>query len=261
MESEIKSGIIGRSIDSIRFYLTRAQKIKTAWMFLLSLSSSVLDVVGLASLIPVMLVAAEPGGVLKNKYFASIFHLLHFESERNFLLFLIAALLVFFLVKNLFSVWVNYVQTKLTAEIGVTITESQLAKYLNFPFWDFNDLGSVGLINSVLNIPAAYVGGVLRTLIVVFSEGIIITVIVVSILIYKPLLIGLLAIILAPTMLLTYRSLRTRSQRLGDGLNRLRPISFAISNNLFTGFVELKLANKQDRLRDDLVRNQRSIQG
>jgi ABC-type multidrug transport system fused ATPase/permease subunit len=261
MKNEVERGIVSRSIDSIRYYLTRSQKVKTAWMFVLSLAASVLDVAGLASLIPVMLVAAEPGGVLKNKYFAYLFHLLSFQSERNFLLFLIAALLVFFLLKNLFSVWVNYVQAKLTAEIGVTITESQLNKYLNFPFWDFNDLGSVGLINSVLNVPAGYVSGVLRILVGVFSEGIIVAVIVVSILIYKPLLIGLLAIILGPAMLLTYRALRSRSQRVGDSLNKLRPISFSISNNLFTGFVELKLANKQDRLRDELIHNQRGIQG
>lgn len=261
MKREIQKGILSRSIDSMRYYLTRPQKVKTAWMFVLSLISSVLDVAGLASLIPVMLVAAEPGGALKNKYFAFVFNFLHFESERSFLLVLIAALLLFFLLKNLFSVWVNYVQTRLTADIGVTITESQLAKYLHLPFWNFNDLGSVDLINNVLHIPAGYVSGILRPLIVVFSEGIIITVIVVSILVYKPMLIGLLAIILVPTMLLTYRALRNRSQQVGDSLNKLRPISFSISNNLFNGFVELKLANKQGQLRDELIRNQQNIQG
>jgi len=260
MEGVLENGIINRSIGSVRYYLTRPQKVKAVWMFLLSLISSVLDVAGLASLIPVMLAAAEPGGILKNKYFAYIFNLFSFHAERNFLFFLIAGLLVFFLLKNIFSVWVNHVQVKLTAEIGVTITKSQLSKYLNFPFWYFNDLGSAILINNVLNIPISYVAGILRVLIVVFSEGIIIAVIVVSILLYKPLLIGLLAAILGPTMLITYRALRARSQRVGDELNRLRPISFATSNNLFTGFVELKLADKQITLGDALVDNQRTIQ-
>jgi ABC-type multidrug transport system fused ATPase/permease subunit len=260
MESVLNNGIINRSISSVRYYLTRPQKIKTVWMFLLSLISSVLDVAGLASLIPVMLAAAEPGGILRNKYFAYVFNLLGFHTERSFLLFLIAALLIFFLLKNVFSVWVNHVQVKLTAEIGVTITKSQLSKYLNFPFWYFNDLGSANLINNVLNIPIGYVAGILRVLIVVFSESIIIAVIVVSILVYKPLLIGLLAAILGPTMFITYRALRVRSQRVGDELNKLRPVSLATSNNLFTGFVELKLADKQTQLGDELVSNQRTIQ-
>jgi len=260
MESKPKGGVISRSIESIRYYLTRSQKVKVSWMFLLSLMSSVLDVAGLASLIPVMLVAAEPGGVLKNKYFSYIYYLANFQSERSFLLMLIVALFVFFLLKNLFSIWVNYVQVKLTAEIGIIVTHSQLSKYLNFPFWYFNDLGSVNLINNVLNVPAGYVGGILRTLVVVFSESIIIAVIIISILIYKPLLIGLLALILGPTMLFTYRGLRTRSQYVGDELHKLRPASIAISNNLFTGFVELKLADKQGQLQEALIRNQRNIQ-
>lgn len=253
-------GIIKYSIDSIKFYLRPAEKRKAVGMFVLLLVTSFLDVIGLASLVPVMMVAAEPGGVHKSRLFAPVYEALHFESERNFLLALIVAVFLFFLFKNLFSTWVNYMQTKFTAKLGLEIVSTQLNKYLHFPFWDFNNLGSSNLINSALEMPKYYVGMVVRPLFVLFSEVAIVVVIVIGILLYKPVLLGLLAFVLVPTTLLTYRALRLRSQAIGDRVNQLRPVSYSIIGDLFTGFVELKLAHKQYRFRDRLLENQREMQ-
>lgn len=256
----MNTGIIRYSLNSIRYYLTMPQKRKAIWMFGLLLASSFLDVVGLASLVPVMMVAAEPGGIQKSKYFGPVYTIMGFESEKTFLLVLIVTVFIFFLFKNLFSTWVNYLQTSFTAEVGLSIIQTQLRKYLDFPFWYFNDLGSANLINSTLQVPSTYVNMILRPLFVFFSEVAVVLVIVVSILVYKPLLLVILAFVLAPTTLLTYRALRARSQVIGSAINALRPVSFGLINDLFTGFVELKLANRQPRFRDRLVENQREIQ-
>lgn len=229
-------------------------------MFVLLLVTSFLDVIGLASLVPVMMVAAEPGGVEKSRFFAPVYHALHFESERSFLLTLIVAVFLFFLFKNLFSTWVNYMQTDFTTKLGLNIVRSQLNKYLHFPFWDFNHLGSANLINSALEVPRYYVAMVIRPLFVLFSEVAVVLVIVIGILIYKPLLLGLLGFVLVPTTLLTYRVLRARSQAIGTRVNELRPISYGVIGDLFTGFVELKLADKQYQFRDRLMANQRELQ-
>lgn len=256
----MKKGIIGYSVASIIYYLDPAGKRNSVVMFLLLLLTSVLDVVGLASLVPVMMVAAEPGGVQKSKLFAPVFQTLHFESERSFLLALIASVFLFFLFKNLFSTWVNYMQTRFTTSLGLKIVNTQIDKYLHFPFWNFNHLGSANLISSALEMPRYYISMVVRPLFILFSEVAIVFVIVISILLYKPILLGLLAFVLVPTTLLTYRALRTRSQAIGDRVTELRPISYSIIGDMFIGFVELKLANKQYRFRDRLLENQREIQ-
>ena len=256
----MKKGIIRYSLASIVYYLDAAEKRKSIVMFILLLFTSVLDVVGLASLVPVMMVAAEPGGVQKSRLFAPIFRALHFESERNFLMVLIGSVFLFFLFKNIFSTWVNYMQTRFTTSLGLKIVSTQIEKYLHFPFWNFNHLGSANLINSALEIPRYYVSMVVRPLFILFSEVAIVVVIVLSILLYKPVLLGLLAFVLVPATLLTYRALRTRSQAIGERVNELRPGSYGVINDIFVGFVELKLAHKQYRFRDRLLDNQREIQ-
>ncbi|MBF9236755.1 ABC transporter ATP-binding protein [Hymenobacter sp. BT683] len=256
----MKGGIIARSLNSIRYYLTPSQKRKALWMMVLLLITSFLDVLGLASLVPVMMVAAEPGGVQKSKLFSPVYNFFEFESERTFLLYLIIIIFVFFLVKNAFSTWVNYMQNRFVANIALTVIKSQINKYINFPFWYLNDLGSPNLMHSTVNIPGNFVGGIMRPLFIFFSEVAIVLVTVISIILYKPLLFGILALVLVPTTLLTYRALRNRSQMIGSEIHRLRPISQGIIGDLFTGFVEIKLANKQHRFRDSLLNNQEKVQ-
>ena len=254
------SGIISYSLRSVSWYLNAKQKRQAVVQFGLLLLSSVLDVFGLATLVPVLLVAAEPSGVQHSRFFNPIYQGLGFTSERTFLVALIIALLVFFLLKNVFSTWINYIQARFTADVGLSIVRSQLRKYLHLPFWNFADLGSAKLINSTLQVPSTYVNMVLRPLFVFFSELTVIIVIAVAILIYKPVLIAVLVVVLLPATLLTYRALRTRSQNIGNRLNELRPASFSIISDLFSGFVELKLANRQSYFAERLLKNQSTVQ-
>ncbi|GAB3228083.1 ABC transporter ATP-binding protein [Hymenobacter seoulensis] len=254
------TGIIGFSFKSILHYLTSSQQREAIWMFVLLLISSFLDVIGLAALVPVMMVAAEPGGIQKNEIILFVFNTLNFSSEKYFLIFLIVSIFIFFLFKNLFSAWVNYLQTLFTAKVGLQVTETQLNKYLHFPFWHFNDLGSSSLVNNIIYVPSSYVNGIIRPIFVLLSEVCIVIVIVIGILLYKPFLLFILGVVLLPTTLLTYKALRGKSQKIGDRLNALRPETMSIVNDLFTGFVELKLANKQYAFRDAAIAKQREVQ-
>ena len=256
----MSENIVVLALKSASYYLDNSQRRKAIWMFILLLMTSFLDVLGLASLVPVMMVAAEPGGVEKSRVFSVIYHAFDFQSERNFLLMLILLVFLYFLFKNLFSTWVNYQQTDFTTKVGLNIIQTQINKYINFPFWEFNHLGSAKLIHSALELPGYFIAFVIRPLFVLFSEIAVVIVVVLGILVYKPLLLLLLAIVLLPTTLLTYRALRLRSLAIGNRINLLRPISYGVIGDLFTGFVELKLAHKQYAFRDKLLKNQLELQ-
>ena len=248
--------IIKLTLTSLNYYLSPQQRRQAFIQFGLLLFSSVLDVFGLAALVPVLLVAAEPGGVQQSRFFQPIYQAFGFTSERSFLVVVIVAMLVFFLLKNVLTTWINYMQARVTSAIGQHITGSQLDKYLNLPFWYFTDFGSANLINNTLSVPGNYVGLALRPLFMFFSELTVIVVIVIAVLIYNPILILVLALILGPTAWLTYRSLRVRAQVIGNQLDALRVMSVATITDLFSGFVELKLAARQQRFAERLLANQ-----
>jgi len=229
-------------------------------MLFLLLVSSVLDVFGLASLVPVIMAASHPGSVTGNKYAFWIYQQLGFHTEKSFLVFLITAIFLLFLFKNVFSTLISYQQAKFTARLALQVISNQFQKHINLPYLLFNEIGSPKLMDSTLNIPAAFVNGIIRQLFIFFSEVIIVFLVVLGMLIYQPILIIILAVVLVPSMMLIYRVLRARVHKVGVALSILRPISYGSLVESFIGFIELKLAGKQQKFKQNLLDNQEAIQ-
>ncbi|WP_426060614.1 ABC transporter ATP-binding protein [Hymenobacter sp. B1770] len=256
----MKEGVVLRSLNSIRYYLTPQDKRKAIVMFALLLISSVLDVFGLASLVPVIIAASRPGSILQNEHALWLYNKLGFNTEVNFLIFIILNILLFFLVKNLFSTFINYQQTRFTAHIALKVIDRQFQKHINLPFLLFNEVGSSNLINSTLNVSNDYVYGIIRPLFIFFSELIIVILVVIGMLLYQPILFLILGLVLVPTMSFIYWGLRNRVENLGTTLSSLRPISLSALSESFVGFIELRLAGKQTKFMQRLLNNEEKYQ-
>ncbi|GGK57911.1 ABC transporter ATP-binding protein [Rufibacter glacialis] len=252
--------IVVKALKGISYYLNKSEKRYAFFTFLLLLLASILDVFGLASLVPVIMAASTPSLISSNKYLAYVYEALNFQSEKLFLIFLIVGIFVFFLLKNMFTTWISYKQVKFTSEIAIKIINRQFTKYSNLPFWHFANEGSAKLVNNVLNVPQFFVNGVIRPTFTLLSEVTIILVIILGILIYQPVLFVILIGVLGPSAILTYQLLKKRSAHIGFQLNALRPISYGILSNTFNGFVELKLANKIGDFRNQFVSAQKKTQ-
>ncbi|KAA5548330.1 ABC transporter ATP-binding protein [Adhaeribacter rhizoryzae] len=256
----MSKGIVQKALESISYYLTVEEKRYAIFLFVLLIFSSILDVFGLASLVPLIMAASTPELITKNRYLAPVYHFFNFPNEKIFLLALIICVFLFFLFKNLFTTWINYKQVRFTAGVALIIIQRQFNKYLNLPFWDFNNIGSAKLINNVLNLPQGYVSGIIRPIFNFFAEVAIIIVIILGILIYEPLLFIILLLVLAPSAIGTYQMLKNRSEIIGRNINQLRPPSLRIISNTFNGFVELKLADKIFEFRNRFFQNQKKVQ-
>ncbi|AYA37194.1 ABC transporter ATP-binding protein [Hymenobacter oligotrophus] len=256
-----KENVIGQALRSLLYYLAPADKRQAAIMFLFLIIASLLDVFGLASLVPVVMLASAPGSVEKTRWSAWLYNQMNFESEKSFLIFLIIAIFVFFLVKNVFTSWINYKQVRFTAYVALKIVDNQFQKYTGLPFWKFQEMGTARMVNDALVMPNSYLNGVIRQLFIFLSEIIIVFVVVLGILLYQPALFVILLVTLVPTTLLTYRALKNRSQQVGQQIDANRPKAYGMVIDTFAGFVELKLANKLSRFRNRVYENQGYLQG
>ncbi|GAB3288144.1 ABC transporter ATP-binding protein [Hymenobacter tenuis] len=258
--SLFKGNIVNEALINVLSYLDRKEKIKAIWMFFLLIIGSLLDVFGLASLVPIIMAASEPGSVFKNKYALYIYENFGFSSEKIFLLSIIVSILLFFILKNVFVTLINYQQVKFTAKIGVRVVQHQYDKYLNIPYYDFLEVGTSTLTHNILALPMTLVSQVIRNLFTYFSEVLIISVICIGIFVYQPMLMFILLAVLAPTTILTYRFLKNRSSVIGSQLDKLRPVSYGLMMDVFSGFVELKLSKKHKYFKDKLLSKQIEIQ-
>lgn len=256
----LKQNILAAAISSILRYLSPAEKKRATLMFLLQIFTSFLDVFGLASLIPVVTLASRPGSIMEHRWSAFLYNAGGFQSETAFFVVAVLVIFVFFLAKNVFISWINYMQVRFTADVSLKIIDSQFVKYVGLPFWKFQEIGTFEVVNEVLTVPNAYLNGIIRQVFVLLSEIVIVVIVILGILFYQPLLFVILGVTLVPSALLTYRVLRNRSQELGRQRDLQAPKAYGIVSDTFSGYVELKLANKLPLFRERINENQRLMQ-
>ncbi|NVO85913.1 ATP-binding cassette domain-containing protein [Hymenobacter terrestris] len=260
MKDFLQKGIIGVSLKSVFFYLSSKEKKKASFIFILLISSSLVEIFGIASLVPVILTASDPNKVKESWFFGSIYDYIGFESHQKFVLFICATLVIFFIIKNAFVLMVNLVQVKFTEKLAVKIVDSQYDKYQYLPYDMFSRLETSSLVNNILAVPVAFVNGVIRQLFLFFSEVFIIVIVILGMILYNPGLFLITMIVIFPAIALSYLPVRSMAQKIGARIDVLRPISYTSLANLFAGMVEIKIAGKQKRFKKILIDGESEIQ-
>lgn len=248
---------LGLAIKSLRMHLNESQKRKMFLMIILIFISAMMDVFGLASILPLVKLATEPEVIRSNEYLNAIYTGLNFESDKSFLLFMILSVLGFFIFKSAFGIFVNYLETRFSANIAHSITRKQFNKYFNMDFHRFSSLKSSVMIHHILNNPLSYVTWVVMPFIMLISEIFIVALIISGIAIYDIKLFGFIAIIIGPATWLIYAVLRNRITNIGEEMNKLQPQSMGALTQTIGGYIDIKLANKETYYRDVFLNVQR----
>jgi ATP-binding cassette, subfamily B, bacterial PglK len=248
-----RSGALKKTIASLRIHLTGPQKRQMAALLILILISAIFDVFGLASILPLVKLAAEPASIHQYQSLQFLYDTLQFSSDKNFMLFLILSVLVFFIIKSAFGFFVNYLQTVFSSKVAYHITRKQFVKYFNLDFHQFTSAKSSVITHHVINNPISYVTWVLMPFIMLISEAFIVLLIVTGIAIYDARLLLFIVIAIGPASYLIYALLKNRSTAIGNEMNRLFPQLLATLQQTIGGYIDIKLADREKFYRDKFL--------
>ncbi|HKR05787.1 MAG TPA: ABC transporter ATP-binding protein [Bacteroidia bacterium] len=248
------------SFRSIREHLSAPQKNKLKWLSVLIFISALLDVFGLASILPVISVATKPALIHSNRFLKPIYEGLHFHNEENFLLFLIVMLLGFFVFKSAFGLFVTFVQVKLTSEIGVYLSKHQFSKYFSLNYNEFKTLKTADISKDIVTNPNSYVQWIILSLITLLSEFLIVCLIVLAIAIANIQLFVFILFTVGPATWLVSAIIRKKSGEVGEGIDVNFPKAMGAVTEALNGYVDIKLADKEKYYRDKYIVYQAKFQ-
>lgn len=238
------------TFQSMREHLSAKQKKEMIWLGLLIFVQGVLDVFGLGLIIPIVNIASNPEVVTENKFhLGDIYNYFGFESMNSFILFVLMAVLLFYIFKTAFGLLVYWISAKFATDVAVHITQNQYDKYYAVSYLDFTNIKSSVITNHVFNNPTSYLAWVVNPVIMIFSEIIIVTLIVVSIIFIDFTLFLCIIGIVAPATLLIYYSLKNKSSLYGQELDRVVPLVYGSLNASVNGYIDVKLAGKEKDFR------------
>lgn len=242
----LRKNIFYKTIEKLNQVLLLQHKQKAVLIFLMIIFSGILEVFGLAVILPVISVALDTSVIHTNHYLQGIFNILNFKSDHVFLFFLLIVLVSVFILKNALSVFIAYRQANYSYKISTDIARLQFVRYYLKDLQFFNDNNSNILYQNIRSVSAWLSSFVLLPLITFFSEFVVVVVVITGMAIYDAKIFLMVTITLVPVFLLIYRLIKNKIQNLEVGKAALEVEANKSLYQTLDGYVDVKLFNKDN---------------
>ena len=228
------------------FIFEKNEKLKIVLIFLFSIISVLLEMLGITMVLPVLTILID--GNLDKNYFQPLdflFNILKSFDGENLLFIILTVLIAIFFVKNFFLLLLNYFNLKIVNDISARLSSSLFNKYLNYDYKFHLKNISTELINNCITVVDA-LKDTLISFLIFLSEILILIGILSILLIFEPrgfllclsfiLTLGLITIIFSNKILIKWGR---------DAINANEK-RFLFLTQAFDAIREIKVFNNKD---------------
>lgn len=139
-------------------------------LFFLLIIVSLLEMLGVGVIVPFIITMLEPEKIMTNQYITPVIELFHIEGYGQIMYVISGGIIVIYVVKNVFILYVNYYQSKYRNRLEKELNVKMLSSYMKRPYTFFLQTNSAEIIRGV-NGDIVNVVSVLDGYSSIFSEG------------------------------------------------------------------------------------------
>lgn len=237
-------------IKKLNYILSRKQKWELVWMVVLITIGSGLELLGVSAVLPVMNSTLSPDVLLSNRYGAWIYTHLRMTSPIQFVLFLIIVLILIYIVKNAYLIFMYREQYKFVYTNLKELSDRMMDCYLHQSYLFHVEKTSAELLRNI-NVDATNFYGVIQGCIQLTTELMVCAVLIIYLFLQdKSITLGIIFLMLI-LLFFIMKIYKKQLSRLGV---RSR-YYFAEVNKWvqqgFGGIKEIKVLNKEDFFYDE----------
>ena len=202
---------------------------------------SLLEIVGLATILPLIGLIFNQKLIEQNIYISKLYQLSGAGSVNSFLLYSLIGIAVFFILKNLFHVAINYYQMRFCFYISTLLSKKTLEAFLGNTYSYFTNSNSGQLWQQIMLVPGDFSSGMILSMYSLTGEFLVLTLIILSLAILNIKTFLLLGLTVIPITFLFYHFIKKKSKRIGDEFNQLLPEANKSFLPTFQNYIDIKL--------------------
>lgn len=230
--------------------MSRKQKRKMISLFLVTVVSAFLEILGVSLMIPLISAILDENIIQKNSMIREVCRVLDLHSHRTFVIVCIASLIFTYVLKGLFLMFSYYLQARFVYQNRFETAERIFRNFLAKPYEYFLSLKTGELIRIIEgDVNQAY--SLLMILIGLFSEIFTSVAIIAVILIASPLMTVFVGVVMGLSLLIIAKIIRPVLARKGLEWQKHR----ALSNKWFLegihGIKDIKVSGKEKYFLDN----------
>ena len=230
------------SISRILALLSPKDRYRAFGLLFFVLVMALLDVAGVASIMPFMAVLSDPEIINENSILREVYDFFEFSDSRSFLFFLGVAVFFTLVFSLAFKTFVMFLQLRFTFLQEYYVAKRLLEGYLNQPYTWFLGRNSSDLGKSILSEITTGVGNGLLPFIQLVSQSVVVLALVTLLIVVDPVLAFSTAIALGACYFLVYKSVNGFMFRVGKERLKANEIRYKVVSEAFGSAKEMKLA-------------------
>lgn len=234
-----------RILKNVLSLLTGRERRQLTWLSLAIVAMGLVEVVGIASLMPFMAVVGNPEMVESNQWLNWIYKAWGFSSSNRFLIFLGFIALCVIVISNAFKAAITYFELWFVHFTAYNLSRRMFYRYLTQPYTFFLNQNTQLLGKNLLHEVTQFIASVLKPIIEIFSKGIIVLFIFALLLFVDPLLAALIVTVLGGAYFFLYLIVQRKLARLGEERFTSNAQKFKATSEALVGIKELKILGRE----------------
>ncbi len=211
----------------------------------LLLVNSFLEILGLAAILPVIVILLQEDIVENISSFQWLYNFFGFASETRFLVVFALLVMGFMVAKNAVSLWIYKQQANFSYKLYSYFSSQLFKVYQNKGLFFFKSHNPSHVIRNINQIPLDFVNFIVLNLITILNEAVVILIILTLILLYDPVIVLLLSVFVVPVFSLFYRAVKSKSQAIQSELNEVNPTLHINLFHFVYGYIDVKMNNSE----------------
>ena len=232
--------------------LSPRERLLLGFLFAALLVVACLEMISVASVLPFLSVAADPGRIHSNEWLAWIYDMFGFTSTNGFLLALASASLLALIVTNASMAAAQWGQIRFALGRSHQLSCRLLKHYLAQPYVFFLRRNSMDLGKNILG-ETDQVTAVLIAALRLAAKALVVVAIVITLILFDPLLALVLTLAFGGAYGLIYVAMRRRLSRLGAERVKANRTRYQLAGEAFGAIKDVKLLGREQIFRSRFV--------
>ncbi len=223
--------------------IPRPYRRRGLWVAATIFVRAVLNFLGLALLLPVLLLLLDTDSIRSDRYLSAVYDWGGFADERSFVCAVCAAAVGVIVVKCLASMALYRSERDYVYALYACLSRRLYVHYHDRGLGFLKNANSAVLMRNVNVVCLAFVTGVLRPMAAIVGEAMLFLLLLGALAVYDPTAALLTLAVFLPAGWLYYRMIRNRLGRYGDLENQAHRLKARIVTETFRGYPDIEIGN------------------
>ena len=224
--------------------------------------NSIVDLVGLALVIPVIGIVIRPESIQDNEWVARAYELsqvVGIEGSHQFVILLCCLLVIMFVGKALLNIGINLFQARFAFKVGLRLCSMMWTYYFGSSLDELRRRETGLILTEVNSYPTQFASIFIIGNIKLASDFIMMSIIIIGMLAYNPAIVLSIAVLIITSSLGIRALTRRRLKAYSEMTRTLAPRSNSQINNAVKGFIEIFTFNAMEFVKQDYLSNNQML--